>query len=297
MPGLIPFSHPLSGQPFGTALELCLLLVVFCWVAPLFARGHGWLDRLWSLCPPVYCLLVAAGAGFDSARINLMTALVLIWAVRLTCNFARKGGYRKGDEDYRWAAMQERISPLWFQLLNISFLIPSQLLLMWLFTSPVHQAWLSRGTPLGWLDGLAAALFVAFFVVEVIGDEQMWAFQQDKKRRIAAGEDVAQPFINHGPLPLQPASEPPVRDGHVVRLLSLRRVGIGDVAALDRPRLHPAHRAVPRCDPVDGIDLREQVPGLRGVPGEDPDAGAAAGAPPLAAIRRLRAPGYGRSGT
>ena len=198
MPGLIPFSHPLSGQPFGTALELCLLLVVFCWVAPLFARGHGWLDRLWSLCPPVYCLLVAAGAGFDSARINLMTALVLIWAVRLTCNFARKGGYRKGDEDYRWAAMQERISPLWFQLLNISFLIPSQLLLMWLFTSPVHQAWLSRGTPLGWLDGLAAALFVAFFVVEVIGDEQMWAFQQDKKRRIAAGEDVAQPFINTG---------------------------------------------------------------------------------------------------
>ena len=198
MPGLIPFSHPLSGQPFGTALELCLLLVVFCWVAPLFARGHGWLDRLWSLCPPVYCLLVAAGAGFDSARINLMTALVLIWAVRLTCNFARKGGYRKGDEDYRWAAMQERISPLWFQLLNISFLIPSQLLLMWLFTSPVHQAWLSRGTPLGWLDGLAAAHFVAFFVVEVIGDEQMWAFQQDKKRRIAAGEDVAQPFINTG---------------------------------------------------------------------------------------------------
>ena len=198
MPGLIPFSHPLSGQPFGTALELCLLLVVFCWVAPLFARGHGWLDRLWSLCPPVYCLLVAAGAGFDSARINLMTALVLIWAVRLTCNFARKGGYRKGDEDYRWAAMQERISPLWFQLLNISFLIPSQLLLMWLFTSPVHQAWLSRGAPLGWLDGLAAALFVAFFVVEVIGDEQMWAFQQDKKRRIAAGEDVAQPFINTG---------------------------------------------------------------------------------------------------
>ena len=198
MPGLFPFSHPLSGQPFGTALELCLLLVVFCWVAPLFARGHGWLDRLWSLCPPVYCLLVAAGAGFDSARINLMTALVLLWAVRLTCNFARKGGYRKGDEDYRWAAMQERISPLWFQLLNISFLIPSQLLLMWLFTSPVHQAWLSRGAPLGWLDGLAAALFVAFLVVEVIGDEQMWAFQQGKKRRIAAGEDVAQPFINTG---------------------------------------------------------------------------------------------------
>ena len=195
---VFPFSHPLSGQPFGTALELCILLIVFCWVAPLFARGHGWLDRLWSLCPPAYCLLVAAGAGFDSARINLMTVLVLVWSVRLTYNFARKGGYRKGDEDYRWASMQEHIGSPWFQLLNVAFNIPSQLLLMWLFTSPVHQAWLGRETPLGWLDGVAAALFAAFFVVELIGDEQMWAFQQDKKRRIAAGEDVAQPFTNTG---------------------------------------------------------------------------------------------------
>ena len=198
MPQLLPFSHPLSGQPFGTALELCILLIVFCWVAPLFARGHGWLDRLWSLCPPAYCLLVAAGAGFDSARINLMTALVVLWGIRLTYNFARKGGYRKGDEDYRWVSMRESIGSPWFQLLNVAFNIPSQLLLVWLFTSPVHQAWLWRETPLGWLDGLAAALFAAFLAVEIIGDEQMWAFQQDKKRRIAAGEDVAQPFINTG---------------------------------------------------------------------------------------------------
>jgi len=198
MPQLLPFSHPLSGQPFGTALELCILLIVFCWVAPLFARGHGWLDRLWSLCPPAYCLLVAAGAGFDSARINLMTVLVLVWSVRLTYNFARKGGYRKGDEDYRWASIRESIGSPGFQLLNVAFNIPSQLLLVWLFTSPVHQAWLWRETPLGWLDGLAAALFAAFLAVEIIGDEQMWAFQQDKKRRIAAGEDVAQPFINTG---------------------------------------------------------------------------------------------------
>ena len=198
MPGLFPFSHPLSGQPFGTALELCLVFVVLCWVASLITRNCGWLDRQWSLCPPVYCLLVAAGAGFDSARINLMTALVLLWGVRLTVNFARKGGFRKGAEDYRWATVRARLGPLRFQLLNITFVTPGQLLLVWLFTSPVHQAWLSRGAPLGWLDGLATALFVAFFVGQFIGDQQMWTFQQDKKRRIAEGEDVAQPFINTG---------------------------------------------------------------------------------------------------
>ena len=195
---MLPFSHPLSGQPFGTALDLCILLIVFCWAALLLTPGHGWLDRLWSLCPPVYCLMVAAAAGFDSARINVMTALVLLWGIRLTWNFARKGGYRKGDEDYRWTELQQRIGPPWFQLFNVAYNIPSQLLLVWLFTAPVHQAWLSRGTPLGWLDGLAVALFAAFFLVEIVADQQMWAFQQDKKRRLAAGEDVAQPFIDTG---------------------------------------------------------------------------------------------------
>ena len=194
---MIPF-NPLAGHPFGTALELCVALIVLCWLAILVTRDCAWVDRLWSLTPPVYCLLVAAADGFDSARINLMTALVLVWSVRLTVNFTRKGGFRRGGEDYRWAVVRERVGPLGFQVLNITLIAPGQLLLMWLFTSPVHLAWLARGSPLGWLDGLAAALFLAFFVVEHVGDRQMWAFQQDKKRRIEAGEAVERPFIDTG---------------------------------------------------------------------------------------------------
>ena len=34
--------------------------------------------------------------------------------------------------------------------------------------------------------------------METIADEQMWAFQQDKKRRIATGERVVQPFHRSG---------------------------------------------------------------------------------------------------
>ncbi len=56
------------------------------------------MDRLWSLCPPAYCLTVAAGAGFDNVRLNVMTLLVILWGSRLTFNFARKGGYRKVEK-------------------------------------------------------------------------------------------------------------------------------------------------------------------------------------------------------
>ena len=199
MPGLDLFSHPLSGQPYGSALELCLVLVVLAWVVSLVSGDCcGWLDRLWSLCPPVYCLLVAVGGGFDVFRVNLMTALVLLWGARLTYNFARKGGFQKGGEDYRWGVVQERLGPIKFRWLNIAFIVPGQLLLMWLFTSPVHQAWVWRDQPLGWLDGFSVVLFLACFAGEFIGDEQMWRFQQDKKRRIAAGEEVVQPFIVTG---------------------------------------------------------------------------------------------------
>ena len=45
---------------------------------------------------------------------------------------------------------------------------------------------------------LAAALFLAFLTVETVADEQMWAFQQDKKGRIASGEVIAEPFLTTG---------------------------------------------------------------------------------------------------
>ncbi len=117
---------------------------------------------------------------------------------RLTFNYARKGGFKKGGEDYRWAVIRERVGPVGFQLLNIVFIVPGQMLLVWLFTSPIHQVWLWHETPLNWLDAVVATVFLVLFIIEAIADEQMWRFQQDKKRHIAAGEEVVQPFITTG---------------------------------------------------------------------------------------------------
>ncbi len=192
-------SHPLSGQPFGSSLDLCLCLVVLVWALSLVTGDCSeWLDRLWALTPPACCLALVLTGGFDAVRVNVMTALAFLWAARMTFNFVRKGGYRKSYRDYRWESLKERIGPLRYRLLSIVLFTPSQLLLPWLFTSPVHQAWVWKSQPLGWLDGLALLLFLAGFCGESISDQQMWAFQQDKKRRVAAGEKVVQPFITTG---------------------------------------------------------------------------------------------------
>ncbi len=190
--------HPLAGTPFGTALDLCLIVAALVWLLGAITREYSWIDRLWSLCPPAYCLIVAAGTDFASPRVNLMTALVVLWGARLTYNFARKGGYWAGGEDYRWAVVRESVGPVGTQVLNLTFISFGQMLLIWLFTSPVHQASAWAETPLGWLDFLTAALFLVLFVGETVADEQMWRFQQDRKRRLAAGEEVERPFMTSG---------------------------------------------------------------------------------------------------
>ena len=191
-------AHPLRGTPFGTALDLCLILAALGWLWGTVRREYSWIDRVWTLCPPVFCLIVAAATDFASPRVNLMLALVVLWSARLTFNSVRKGVYRPGGEDYRWAAVREKMGPVALQVVNLTFISFGQMLLIWLFTSPVHQASVWAETPLGWLDFLAAALFLVLFVGEAVADGQMWRFQQDKKRRIAAGGDVAQPFLTSG---------------------------------------------------------------------------------------------------
>ena len=191
-------SHPLPGTPYGTALELCLALAALAWLTSVITREYSWVDRLWSLCPPAYWLIVAVQADFASPRLNLMALLITLWGLRLTFNYARKGGYSKGGEDYRWVAIREKFGPVGFQLLNFVFVAPVQMLIVWLFASPMHQAWLWRETPLTFLDGIATVVFLVFFIGEWVADEQMWRCRQHKKRKIAAAEQVAEPFIATG---------------------------------------------------------------------------------------------------
>ena len=70
--------------------------------------------------------------------------------------------------------------------------------LVWLFTSPIHTAWVFKGQPIGGLDALCAGLFLLLLLGETIADAQMWTFQQNKKARIASGEPIEHPFFRAG---------------------------------------------------------------------------------------------------
>lgn len=103
-----------------------------CWVASLVTGDTSWVDRIWSIAPVIYLWVFAAYSHFD-VRVTVMAVLVTAWGIRLTFNFARRGGYT-GTEDYRWAVLRSRMSKWQFWLFNLFFIVIYQNLLLVLIT-------------------------------------------------------------------------------------------------------------------------------------------------------------------
>ena len=187
-----------SISPLLVAEITCAFFAAFCWVGSLITGNCSQVDRLWSVAPPLYVISFAAAAGFRDPRLDVMAMLTVLWGARLTYNFARKGGYKRGSEDYRWPVLRKRLGPVAFQLLNITFIATYQNVLLFLIALPAWAAYLGRATPFGLLDAIATAGFLLFLAGETIADQQQWTFQTEKHARKARGEVVTHEFLTTG---------------------------------------------------------------------------------------------------
>ena len=189
------------------ALIGCAAVAAVCWLSSLVTNECSWVDRLWSITPVGYVVWFAYQTGFSDPRLVVMSALTAAWGARLTFNFARKGGYGRGGEDYRWGVLRTRMKPWQFQIFNLLFIAGYQNLLLLLITLPAYAALDPSGVslatigigsgaaatpaPFGVIDVVATSLLVLFLVGETVADNQQWAFQQAKRARIAAGQPTA----------------------------------------------------------------------------------------------------------
>jgi steroid 5-alpha reductase family enzyme len=184
-----------------SALLVCVCVwAVVCvgvWVLSVTTREYSWVDRLWSIIPVVYLAIFAGAAGFADARLDLMFGLSVLWGARLTFNFARKGGYARGGEDYRWGVLRSRMAPWQFQVFNVFFIVLYQNAILLLITLPADTA-LTHRSPLGVWDVVIAVLFLTFLIGETVADQQQWDFQQWKRREVAAGREPDRRFLTTG---------------------------------------------------------------------------------------------------
>jgi steroid 5-alpha reductase family enzyme len=187
-----------SLSPLAIAGLACAVFASLCWIVSIVTGNCSQVDRLWSIAPPLYVVWFAARAGFGDPRLDTMAALTVLWGARLTYNFARKGGYRAGSEDYRWPVLRKRFGPALFAAFNVTFIATYQNVLLLLLALPAWAAFERRGTPFGWLDAAATAGFLFFLAGETIADEQQWSFQSDKHAGKARGAPIESEFLTKG---------------------------------------------------------------------------------------------------
>ncbi|MDI1462893.1 DUF1295 domain-containing protein [Catellatospora sp. KI3] len=178
-------------------LWICAGACAATWIASLISNEHSWVDRIWSIVPVVYVAVFAAAADFGDTRLNVLTALVLLWGARLTFNFARRGGYAPGGEDYRWAILRARLAPWQFQLFNLGFITVYQNIILLLITLPAYTA-LTHPRPFGALDALLALVFLGLLAGETVADQQQWDFHRRKHAALAAGQEPESRFARGG---------------------------------------------------------------------------------------------------
>ncbi len=180
------------------SLQIAVGVAATCWLLSVLTREYSWVDRIWSVVPWVYVGTFAQAAEWADLRLNVMFALTTLWGLRLTFNYARKGGYAKGGEDYRWAILRQKMStPVW-HVFNLGFIASYQNALLWLIALPASTAYQHRATPFGAADIAVAVAFVVLLVGETVADQQQWSFHQAKKARRAKGDNEPKGFVDEG---------------------------------------------------------------------------------------------------
>ena len=148
-----------------------VITAAFAWFASLATGDTSWIDRLWSVLPETYVWVIALRAGLGDTRLNVLAILTTAWGLRLTFNFARRGGYT-GTEDYRRAVLRSSMRRWQFQLFSLFFIVVYQSVLLVLIAMPTFTAYQHRGTAFGAYDALLTVLFIVMLVGERVADQQ-----------------------------------------------------------------------------------------------------------------------------
>ena len=124
-------------------------------------------------------LNLALGGGWTGRRI-LVTALVLVWGVRLAVRIIRRS--RGRGEDYRYAAWRNRWGR-WFLLRSYLQVFLLQGVFMLVIAAPLLVVNRAPEIPWSALDFFGTAVWICGFLFEVVGDAQLDRFKKDPARR------------------------------------------------------------------------------------------------------------------
>ncbi|MEU6407108.1 DUF1295 domain-containing protein [Streptomyces sp. NPDC046985] len=169
------------GANLGWAAATALALMLATFAVALVKGVHRVVDVAWGAAFAAVALVsfaASAGAG-DPDRRALVTALTVVWGLRLAVHIGRRG--RGHGEDPRYAELMAR-APGHPNLYALRKVYLVQGALVWLVSLPVQAAQYGSA-PLSVLSWAGAALWAAGVFFEAVGDAQLARFKADPAHR------------------------------------------------------------------------------------------------------------------
>ena len=168
--------------------DLAATVVIFGF--SLAYRNSSFYDAYWSVIPPllaVYWYVDFDGAAVDPTRAVMVIALVWLWGIRLTANWATYWGGLT-HEDWRYPLVRARAGRFG-TLADFAGIHVFPTIQVFLGCLPIYAVMTRGQAPLGWLDAVAFVVTLGAIVIETVADLQLHAFI---KRREPGS------FIRHG---------------------------------------------------------------------------------------------------
>jgi steroid 5-alpha reductase family enzyme len=173
----VGISHPLAALGLGTLLATAVIFAV-----SVVADNSSIYDPYWSLQPAAIAgYYLWTGWGEVGARQVLATALLLLYAVRLTSNFYRDWpGLSK--EDFRYVSFRARAGRAYWPVSFLGIhLLPT--MMVYLGCLPLYALTRSGAAGLNWLDAAGVLVLLGAVVLAYVADEQLRAFRSDPRNR------------------------------------------------------------------------------------------------------------------
>ena len=161
---------------FKTWLDGLAVIAVFAavgWLLSLPLRNVSIVDSMWSLMFLLAALTYTAEQASPGPRAWLVITLVGLWSIRLAAYISWRN--RGHGEDFRYQKIRANNEP-GFAFKSLYIVFGLQAALAWVVSLPLLAA-INSTAPLGWLDAIGAALWLAGMVFEAGGDWQLVRFK------------------------------------------------------------------------------------------------------------------------
>jgi len=175
---VVPGRHPLLVTLYA---DLAATVVVFA--VSLAARNASVYDPYWSVAPAVIVVVWVLGGAAITGRQAAVLLLMLVWAARLTANWALS--WRGlAHEDWRYVRLREQRPPwLPWWLISLAGIQMMPTLVVFGGLLAVWPAATRTGRPWGWLDAAAVLVTGAAVLIEAVADRQLRQFARDPASR------------------------------------------------------------------------------------------------------------------